>query len=1041
MSLLLFVLSILSILAEVSQMQLIRNFQYNANGLIKVAVFEKLLKLGNKASKEFNEGRILSMTNVDAEQFSNSLPLLTNLINLPLQISFTLYFLIRLIGSAIWPSAVVLLVSLVCLVPVGAALGANMKNYMMAEDGRSKTLREMLVGIKVVKMRAEEEVRKKRVMEMREKQLNALETFLKLFAVMVTLLLVPHVVMPIALPSPVPSLSWEETPKPVLTKAEEAKAKAEAEKKAAEKKARAVENDGEEEEEDERRGLNLKIKKGKITAIVGPVGSGKSSLLSAILGNMTLTTGSVTATGSISICQQQPWLHSSTILSNLLLLRTPTPDDLSQLPGILTACGLDKDLSHLPSGIHTQVGEKGVTLSGGQKARIALARAAMDQSEVVLMDDPLVWRGCVRGCLEGRTRVVVTQRLEVVEEGVDWTSTASQRTSTTSTAPPTPPPPTPSATPSATLHRLPTLIAEEDRQRGGLRLSVLKGYWKRAGGVPVVVGIASVMMVLTVSSVVRDLWLVWWSEERFGWSFGGYLGGYLGVGGVNVVGMLGVSFSFSIAGFFAGKQLHNDALERLLRAPMSFFDSQPVGRILNRMSKDVEGIDKSIGILYLNVFLTLSTIIANLVSLTYTTPYILVLFVVLSVSYSYLLELYRNSSRELKRIVAVERSPLHSHVSECLGGVECLRAFKAEERAAVILRDLLDKSNGPLIAQANVKIWLNFRIQFFSCIIILFVSLFGVLTTSFAASLMGLAISTATTLTEQLSYLIMFTASLEAEMVAVERVLEYCNTLPQEPAALLPTDPPATSWPSKGVIEFRDLNVKYATSEAVVKNVSLTIRGGESVAIVGRTGSGKSTLLAALFRLVEAESGGIWIDGVNIVDVGVGTLRGRMQIIPQEPVMFAGPLRENVDPTGMFDDATVWDALDRVGLKSFVVGKEQGLEFMVDENGGNLSMGQRQLIMLARAMCFNPKILVMDEASSSVDGMADTLIQETLATQFRDATVVSIAHRISSVAGFDRVVVLEMGRVVECDSPARLLRIEGGVFRKLVDAGERRMRR
>ncbi|KAI8847092.1 P-loop containing nucleoside triphosphate hydrolase protein [Chytridium lagenaria] len=1082
LSFLLFAVSVVRIGADLTHLQLVRNFQFNALGVAKVAVFEKFLKLGNKGTKEFNEGRIISMVNVDAEQFANALLVISDVITLPPQIILTLYFLIRLIGSSLIPAIVVMILCIIIMVPLGTYISKYQKAYMTAEDGRVKSLREVLMGMKIIKVRAEEEYREKIVDGKRETQLDAIKGSLMVISIMLTLLphsfstrknnggvINPAIIFPAliyfgnllqplqGLPSSISMLitglvaltriqtylvaeerepasilsdddehdivienatfKWEEAPPAPAKKVKKPKDN----KKAAEKQ---EENEDEEKEEEGKnkekndepliKDLNLKIRKGKLTAIVGVVGSGKSSLLSAILGEMTCISGK----------------------TSIPLLATS-----------LNVCGLDRDLSSLPRGLNTQIGEKGIILSGGQRARVALARAVYDEADVYLLDDPIsaldaevgkwVFEECVKGKLEGTTRVLVTHQLHVlekcdwvvvmdegrvVEEGTfddlmkkeegerslrammkdyqsvtekDTDADASSSESSTSTA-------TDATATSPNLKSAPKsdkvldLIAEEDRQRGGLKFSVIKGYWSRAGGAPIVTLLVFVMVFLITTQTLRDLWLAWWSDGKFGLSTDVYFSGYAVLGIGNVVMMLSLAFVLATSSYFASKKLHKDAMTGLMKAPMSFFDSQPIGRILNRMSKDIEGIDKMLWMVYLNFLYIGSAIISGIVSLAYTTPYVLILFA--------------HPPCEAD-CVSGEVRPLNAHISECLSGVTSLRAFKAEHRMAMTLRDLLDRSNGPNMAQMTIRIWLNIRIQFFSSIIILFVSLFGVLTTTFAASLLGLAISTATSLTEQLSYFVMFTANLEAEMVAVERIREYSRNLPREAPRDLPADPAPDHWPKGGAIEVKNLSVKYASgAEPVIKNLTLSIGAGEKVGIVGRTGSGKSTFLTALFRIVEPHD------------------------YPQEPVLFTGTIRTNIDPETIHGDAAIWDALDMVGLKDYVSTRDGKLDSSIEENGGNLSVGQRQLLILARALIARPKILVMDEASSSVDGAADTLIQASIKSHFGDATVISIAHRLNTVADFDRVVVLEDGMLVEFDTPANLLRLAEGAFKRLVDA-------
>ncbi|KAI8848812.1 P-loop containing nucleoside triphosphate hydrolase protein [Chytridium lagenaria] len=581
-------------------------------------------------------------------------------------------------------------------------------------------------------------------------------------------------------------------------------------------------------------------------------------------------------------------------------------------------------------GLDTQVGERGITLSGGQKARIALARAVYCDADVYLMDDPL---SALDACVG----------------------------------------------------------------RGVLR-SVL---W---------------------------LWLTWWTEERRFELTGvqyGVVYGLLSIGACLLT--VAVILVSAFSGLRAAIRLHDGALSGLVRAPMSFYDSQPIGRILNRMSGDLEGVDEGLWNIMMTLMISSMTFFASLAALIYSTPFVLILLVVILLANLVFLKLYRRSMRELKRILAVERSPLNAHISECLAGVACLRAFHVSAVFSVFLHKLLDRSNTPEMAQRSVSGWLAVRVNFFACLLILFVTLFGVLSPGFSASFIGLAVESGSGLSEKIAELFNIDAELEAELVSVERLLEYQKNLPKEADRQLSMDPKPDAWPTEGRIEVKELEVKYASmAEPVIKNVTFTIQPGEKIGIVGRSGSGKSSLLATLFRLVEPTSGSIVVDGKDITKIGLKTLRRGLQIIPQDPVLFSGTIRTNLDPDGQYDDGQLWDALDTVGLRDFVAAKKEKLDDPVEDNGDNMSVGERQLMILARVLFVKPKILFLDEASSSLDPVTDAQVQSLIQRYFEGVTVISIAHRLNTISDFDRVVVMEDGRLVEFDTPANLLRIEGG---------------
>ncbi|KAJ3097026.1 Multidrug resistance-associated protein 1, partial [Phlyctochytrium bullatum] len=974
-----FLTSTVGITAAACQLQLLRNFRFNSVATVKMAIFEKFMKVSNKANKEYTEGRILSMVNMDSEQLSNGFMMVPNLIVQPIQLFLIVFFLIRMIGTAVFPAAIVLVVCLVAMIPVGKLIQASAKNYMTSEDKRIKKVRELLMSIRWVKLAAEEAVREREVGVVREEQLQAVWGFNSAILYMVVLGYLPPLLMIIAsfllyarnnggsidpavifpamllfnqlkmpmqiLPQAISSLlnalvavnrinsfllSEEREPRSYTTPeddragaaivienasfkweaappAEDAKKKAAAAKAAVAKKedkgatpspTPAEEAEGPKEEKPFFEDLTLKVPKGKLTAVVGTVGSGKSSLLSAILGDMTLVSGSARAPRHIAYCSQQTWLLSASIRQNILF---GTPEDPVRLAAAVRASGLEKDIDGFQSGLETQVGEKGVILSGGQKARVAVARAVYADADAYLLDDPVaaldaevgnfVLKECVAGALNGKTRVLVTHRLEaldfadwvvvmdkgkVAEEGpvatllardgklaelvAEYKRSDPSKVASSSKTEVVEPKPSTSAeivpaapkkskaddetTPllSADKTAKPKkkgvvggVIVEEDRERGGLKFEVFSEYWRLAGGAPVVAAFLFSFVGLTFVLVANQVWLVLWSDRIFGFSSQVYVITYAAIGAGNVAVILLASFVLATAGYRAGKRLHEGALSGLLRAPMSFFDSQPIGRILNRMSKDIESSERALWILYVNNIIILADVVAtisillgtNLIVSVVVFFMVLVLVFLMALLFRYLLDVYRNTSREMKRIVSTEKSPLNAHISESLSGVASLRAFSAESRMLSELKVLLDRSNGPNLAQLNVNIWLDTRMQFFTAIIVLFISLSGAASTT-SASAIALAITLAIGLKDRMAGLIMVLTMLETEMVSVERVIQYANNLPKEAERRQPNDPAPAVWPGAGQIEVKNLEVRYnVEDDPVLKNLNLSIRPGE----------------------------------------------------------------------------------------------------------------------------------------------------------------------------------------------------------------------
>ncbi|KAJ3326933.1 hypothetical protein HDU76_012497 [Blyttiomyces sp. JEL0837] len=806
--------------------------------------------------------------------------------------------------------------------------------------------------------------------------------------------------------------------------------------------------------------LNLDIRRGELTAIVGVVGSGKSSLLSAIVGHMSRKSGEVQVNGTTALCLQQSWLMSQTVRENILF---GNPEDPTKLESTIKVCGIDTDLKQFERGLDTEIGDNGITLSGGQRARVALARAVYDNADIYLLDDPLsaldahvsrfVYENCIRGALDGKTRVLVTHQLyvlpkvdrivvldhgKIVEQGTfeelmkveeghlakmmkEYQFESSKKDKKDGDG-------TGSGDDSKTF--VPEdvtkgdkkdkkdlekkdfadrgLVELEDRARGSVKFDVVKTYYKFGGGSATIFALALATLLQLGTQVVARIWLTFWTDDKIGLTFDGYFTWYVALCSVEALSIWLIFVICVISSLIASKKFHDTAMARLLRAPMSYFDSQPVGRILNRLTSDISEIDAVISNEFFNFYAIGVYVLVELTVLTYATYYVLILYAIMFVIYSYVLKLYRSNMRELKRLTSMRKSPLNAFISECLGGLPTIRAFKAYSRTMKKQQDLIDSYQQAAFLQNCAYVWLQMRVEIFSSLLTLLIALVGIYSTSTRASTIGLALEVTNDLNGFLNLFIGYIASLEAGLVSVERLKAYCFDLPQEAPDNLPGDPESKQWPRYGEIEIKDLEVRYASKEEpVLKGVSVRIQGGEKLGIVGRTGSGKSTLLTALFRLVEPSNGSVVIDGVDVSTIGLHTLRTGLQIIPQDPVLFSGTLRSNIDPTNIRTDAEIWDSLTLVGLKSHVSEDPKGLE---------------------------APILVMDEASSAVDAAADNLIIESIRTHFKNATVISIAHRLNTVAGFDKVLVLDAGRVVEHGSPAELLRKDGGVFRGLVQA-------
>ncbi|NXF74755.1 MRP3 protein, partial [Sclerurus mexicanus] len=514
------------------------------------------------------------------------------------------------------------------------------------------------------------------------------------------------------------------------------------------------------------------------------------------------------------------------------------------------------------------------------------------------------------------------------------------------------------------------------------------------------------------------------------------IGVYAALGLLQGLIVLICSFTLAMGGINAARTLHAALLENKFHTPQSFYDTTPTGRIINRFSKDIYVIDEVIPptiLMFLGTFFTsLSTMIVIIAS----TPLFAVVIVPLAVLYFFVQRFYVATSRQLKRLESVSRSPIYSHFSETVSGASVIRAYR-RVKAFVDISDLkVDENQKSYYPGIVSNRWLGVRVEFVGNCIVLFAALFAVVSRdSLNAGLVGLSVSYALQVTLSLNWMVRMTSELETNIVAVERIKEYSETETEAPWTIEGKSPPE-DWPSKGELEFVNYSVRYRKGlDLVLKGINLQVHGGEKIGIVGRTGAGKSSMTLCLFRILEAVKGEIKIDGVKISEIGLHDLRSRLTIIPQDPVLFSGTLRMNLDPFNKYSDEEIWKALELSHLKRFVSSQPSMLDYECSEGGENLSVGQRQLVCLARALLRKTRILILDEATAAIDLETDDLIQTTIRTQFEDCTVLTIAHRLNTIMDYTRVLVLDNGTVAEFDTPANLIAAKGIFYSMAKDAG------
>ncbi|PSC67462.1 hypothetical protein C2E20_8853 [Micractinium conductrix] len=512
-----------------------------------------------------------------------------------------------------------------------------------------------------------------------------------------------------------------------------------------------------------------------------------------------------------------------------------------------------------------------------------------------------------------------------------------------------------------------------------------------------------------------------------------YIGGYLGLAlGFTCLTVIR-SASNLLSALRASRVIHHHSLTALVRAPITFFDTTPVGRILNRFSKDTDDVDFLLSMSMSEFGNCIMQLLATIIFIAVVQPWILVGIGPLAIVYYFLQKYYRRSNIELQRLDAVSRSPIYAHFSETLSGVETIRAYRMAEHFARSSDSKVDANHAAYFTSRMANEWLSMRLDCIGALVVLGTALLAIIRRGdLSPSLAALTMSEALDVTMFLKAAVTSGAMFETRFNSVERLVHYWG-LPQEAPAKKPEVEPEPEWPQDGMIEYKDVWMRYRPElEPVLQGVSFTVAPGEKVGIVGRTGSGKSSLIVTLFRLVEPYQGAIMLDGRNLLELGLDDVRGRIAAIPQDPVLFSGSVRTNLDPYNRHSDAELWDALGHVALKEVVAALPEGLSARVAENGENFSVGQRQLLCVGRALLRQPRVLVADEATASVDSETDSLIQRTIRREFKHSTVLTIAHRINTILDSSKVLVMEAGVVKEFDSVPALMGRSQSTFKSMV---------
>ncbi|KAI9461546.1 ABC transporter [Lactarius psammicola] len=805
--------------------------------------------------------------------------------------------------------------------------------------------------------------------------------------------------------------------------------------------------------------IDLRVPRGQLVAIVGAVGSGKTSLLQGLIGDMRRTEGSVRVGGSVAYCSQSAWIQNATIRDNICFGR---PFEAERYWKVVHDACLEPDLDVLPNGDMTEVGY--LTFLAARKQRVNICRAIYSRSDILIFDDPLSaldahvespssimcsWTAvpALRGYLL-RMRFISLPKVDhiyfivdgrITEHGTfdemmanreDFARTFNEFV-------------TKDQTESKggkvvdiedadadediekrqAARRGAQLMQAEERNTGVVSFQVYKQYIQSGNGTVLVPVMLVTLVVMQVSIVLSSYWCCG-GKNANGDARLYYMGIYaaLGVGQALATFLNGIAVAF--IAYSASRRMHNNAITRVMLGPMSFFETTPVGRIMNRFSKDIDTIDNVLVDSFRSLINTISSIIGAIVLISILLPWFLIVIAVVSVLYAMASAFYRASAREMKRLDAILRSSLYSHFSETLSGIATIRAYREEDRFVKENRDRVNIENRAYWMTVTNQRWLGIRLDFLGTLLTLVVAMLTVGTRfSISPAQTGVTLSYILTIQQTFTWMIRQLAEVENDMNSVERILYYARDLEQEPPHEIPDQKPPAPWPSNGKLEIHEAFL------------NMSVEGGEKIGIVGRTGAGKSSIMVALFRMVELVSGSISIDGVDISKLGLNDVRKAISIIPQDSTLRSYLVEETkrisaVKPELDGEEEQLGTGATTPNAPRFT------LDSTIEEEGSNLSVGQRSLVSLARALVKDSKILILDEATASVDYETDRKIQETIANEFRDRTILCIAHRLRTIISYDRICVLDDGKIVEFDDAARGSICTGRTFPRDVRALE-----
>ncbi|CAI6363623.1 unnamed protein product [Macrosiphum euphorbiae] len=857
--------------------------------------------------------------------------------------------------------------------------------------------------------------------------------------------------------------------------------------------------------------INLIARTGRLLAVIGSVGAGKSSLIHAILRELPLCEGKISVRGVVSYAPQEPWIFSGTVQQNILF---GSQMDKKRFQKIIDVCALKSDLKQFPLGDETIVGERGITLSGGQRARINLARAVYKQADIYLLDDPLsavdvkvgkhLFEKCIIDYLKEKTCILITHQAQylsdvdqivlmengkIVTEGsynnlkassfefanllgssevtnieneietnnININNADSRLVSSLHGS-------NNSIISSKYENQINDVQSPKNNKISSLQSSknIFRSYILAGGSTPNILFCIFMFLFTQVLTTSGDVWLrIWVNHEVYEYhkllntsynnntpvprdsNSASLLLSNFQLHFVMIYVILMVSLIVTAiirsAVFVnittkASINLHNQMFNSIIRNTMFFFNTNSTGQILNRFSKDMGAVDKILPNIFMDFIQVVFFISGTAFIVALTNIYLLIPTFIMGIIIYKLRYFHFNTSQGVRRLEGETRSPVLAHMNASLQGLTTIRAFRTEG----ILSREFDKHQDLHTSASYLCTCLNQGFAFWLdiiCIIYLCIVIFSflVIGNSIYGGSVGIVLTQVMALLGRLQWAVKQSTALENLMVPVERILQYTHLPLEDTLQSTNVKRRPKGWPYAGKIVFKDFNLRYSSdSPYVLKDLNIQIQTMEKVGIVGRTGAGKSSFIGALFRLALNE-GKIFIDGVDIHEMELKDLRSKLSIIPQEPVLFSGTMRTNLDPFDEYSDHALWNALDEVELKDFVEDMPDGLNSRMSASGSNFSVGQRQLVCLARAIIQKNKILILDEATANVDPITDKLIQNTIRNKFRFCTVLTIAHRLNTIMDSDKVLVMDFGKIIEFDHPYSLLKNTDGFFYKMVE--------